>query len=100
LDVKWDHWTPDTEPSEEELREVYIGWPDSGGVLVLESDESFMTCDVGMLRIVTTMQERCQLLRDRLKAVYFEDSRTYSGLDALGPGKIESKDEQQAKEEE
>jgi hypothetical protein len=90
LDVQACEWTELTEPSREEEREVYIGWPEEGGVLVLDNVESSIPGEVGMLRMVTSMEERCRLLRDRFNAVYYEDTRTYSGFAALGPKRIES----------
>lgn len=86
LNVCLANWTPDTEPSEEEMRAVYIGWPEEGGVLVLEKEESFIPDEVGMLRMVSSMEERCRLLRDRLGAVYYTDPRAYSGFSSLYRG--------------
>ena len=83
LNINLANWTPDAEPSEEEMRAVYIGWPEEGGVLVLEKEESFIPDEVGMLRMVSSMQERCRLLRDRLGAVFYEDPRAYSGFSSL-----------------
>jgi len=76
---------PDTMPTEEEEREVYIGWPKEGGVLVLEGNESAIPPEVGMLRMVGSMEERCWLLRDKLGAVYYADPRAYPGFAVLGP---------------
>jgi hypothetical protein len=89
LDVNLDLIT-ESEPSCEEEREVYIGWPKEGGVLVLDNVKRSIPGEVGMLRMVTSMEERCQLLRERLNAVYYEDTRTYLGFAALGPKKIET----------
>ena len=89
LDVKLNNWTPDSEPSEAEMRDIYIGWPGDGGVLVLDKNENNMSDDVGMLRMVTSMEERCRLMRDRLEAVYYENPRDHPGFAALGPGKID-----------
>ena len=71
------------------MREVYIGWPKYSGVIVLKSDESFMTCDVG--RMVTSMKGKCRVLRDRLDAVYYVDIRTDRGFASLGPRKVKAR---------
>lgn len=92
-------WTEETASNREEEREVYIGWPEEGGVLFLHNSKISIPGEVGMLRIATSMEERCRLLRDRLDAMYYKNTRTYPGLAVLGPKKIESKkmDERLAK---
>jgi hypothetical protein len=86
-------------PTKEELREVYIGWLKEGGVLVLEGDEYLMTGEVGMLRMLTDMEERCQILRERLGAVFYEDPDTYAGFHGLGPMEYEKDSEDEDDED-
>ena len=73
------------EPTDDELGLVWIGWPEGGGLLVLEDiRDALRDRQVGILRLATTMEERCRLLRDRLGATYFEDPMTYPGFAQLG----------------
>ena len=85
----------------EELREVYVGWPKTGGVLVLEDDMNFITMEVGMLRMVTSMEERCELLRTKLGAVLYKDPNEYPGFGELGKRDVDTdKDSEEDEEEE
>jgi hypothetical protein len=77
-----DDWSPDKEV----LTQVYVGWPESGGVLVQEETEYEMPSQIGMLRLVTTMEERCRLLKDKLGATHYEDPMTYAGFTVLVQG--------------
>lgn len=74
--------------TDDELREVYIGWPEDGGILVLDDVREAIPWEIVMLRLATTMEERCNLLRDKLGATYYKDPRTYPGFAVLGPRKI------------
>ncbi|KAG4440978.1 hypothetical protein IFR05_003542 [Cadophora sp. M221] len=97
-DVTFEKWHVGERPNREEMREVYIGWPKAGGVLVLEGDESEMPDDTRKLRMVTEMEERCHVLRHTLAAVFYEDPDSYSGFDGLGPRTI-SHDEDEDEDE-
>ncbi|KAL5324058.1 hypothetical protein ACEPPN_008601 [Leptodophora sp. 'Broadleaf-Isolate-01'] len=97
-DVTDERYRPDRRPNREELLEIYIGWPKAGGVLVLEGDNSEVPAEIGMLRMVTEMEERCSLLR-KFGAVFYENPDSYPGFEGLGPRKI-SYDEDEADEDE
>ncbi|KAH7412417.1 hypothetical protein BKA64DRAFT_328540 [Cadophora sp. MPI-SDFR-AT-0126] len=98
LDVTFAKWRLGERPNREEMREVYVGWPEAGGVLVLEGDESEMTVETGKLRMVTDMEARCHVLRHTLAAVFYEDPDSYAGFDGLGPRKT-SHDEEESEED-
>lgn len=51
--------------------------------MVLEDDQSMISGEIGMLR------ERCRLLREKFRAVYYEDPGTYDKCSDLGLGKIQ-----------
>ncbi|KAI9657864.1 MAG: hypothetical protein M1831_004100 [Alyxoria varia] len=73
------------EPSEEEKRVLFVGWPDGGkkGVWVLSlEDESKKPKDLGKLNLCVTMDERCGVLRG-WGAEYFEDPKQVPELEDL-----------------
>jgi hypothetical protein len=98
-DVILGKWRVGERPNKEEMREVYIGWPEGGGLLVLEGDENEIVVETGMLRMVRGMEERCQVLRDRLAAVFYEDPDTYAGFNKLGPRESEAEEEDEDEDE-
>ncbi|KAH9205920.1 hypothetical protein DL95DRAFT_397283 [Leptodontidium sp. 2 PMI_412] len=99
-DVIMERWPPHRRPNREELLEVYVGWPKAGGVLVLEGDSSLISVETGMLRMVTEMEERCHLLRNKLGAVFYEDPDSYTGFEGLGPRKISHDEDDEDDEDE
>ena len=67
-----------------EKRFLKVGWPSTGGVWVAEFDTMFAGVDkednvfpddngAAWLRMARTIEERCAILRDRFKAIFFED---------------------------
>jgi hypothetical protein len=72
--------------TEEEMREIWVGWPKSGGILlsVFQSEMGHIRTpeDMGRLRMALTMEERCELLRTRFGAVYYEHAEDYAGFSA------------------
>jgi hypothetical protein len=93
-----DAWYVKEKANQEERRGVYIGWPKEGGVLVLEGHACLLSDETGMLRMVTEMEERCQILRERLGAVFYEDPDTYTGFHGLGPMEHEKDSEDEEDE--
>lgn len=89
-DVSLGKWWVGERPNKEEKREVYVGWPEGGGLLVLEGEENEMVVETGMLRMVRGMEDRCQVLRDKLAAVFYEGPDTYAGFNKLGPSVLKS----------
>jgi hypothetical protein len=85
LTVTEEEW----EAERSELDEIYIGWPEGGGVLIVDNINDDTPHDIGTLRLVTTMEERCRLLKDKLGAVYYEDPMSYPGFNGLGLEKTE-----------
>jgi hypothetical protein len=67
---------------------------------VLEGDENEIVVETGMLRMVRGMEERCQVLRDRLAAVFYEDPDTYAGFNKLGPRGSEAEEEEDEDDDE
>ncbi|KAL9611327.1 MAG: hypothetical protein Q9167_004010 [Letrouitia subvulpina] len=78
------------EPTMREKRLVRVGWPSTGGVWVAEFDTTWAVVDeednlvpewedLGRLTMARTMDERCKLLRDRLRARFYGDLRDYEG---------------------
>ena len=72
------------EPPEGEERKLrYIGWPKTGGVWVVEytaPEEGTLpevAADIGRLRMCFTMEERCEMLRDRFGATFYEDPKDF-----------------------
>ena len=77
-------------PTMAEKRLIKVGWPSSGGVWVAEFDTTWAGVDeedklvpedeeIGRLRMARTMDERCGILRDRFKATFYSDLKTYEG---------------------
>jgi hypothetical protein len=70
--------------TDEEVRELWVGWPKSGGVLISEFQSNIgeikIPEDIGRLRMALTMEERYELLRKRFGAVYYEHPQEYSGF--------------------
>jgi hypothetical protein len=68
----------------EEMREVWVGWPELGGLLISEFQSTVgeikIPEDIGRLRMALTNKERCKLLRTRFGAVYYKDPREYAGF--------------------
>jgi hypothetical protein len=72
------------EPPEGEERKLrYIGWSKIGGVWVVEytaPEEGTLpevAADIGRLRLCFTMEERCEMLRDRVGATFYEDPKDF-----------------------
>ncbi|PVH67776.1 hypothetical protein DL98DRAFT_265392 [Cadophora sp. DSE1049] len=80
------------------MREAHIRWPEAGGLLVIEGDESQIAAELIMLRMVTMMEERCHLLRHKFSAVFYENPDSYTGFEELGPRSI-SQDEDEEEED-
>ncbi|KAL2065679.1 hypothetical protein VTL71DRAFT_3349 [Oculimacula yallundae] len=103
-EVQGDHpYQNSRRPNGEERREVYIGWPKRGGVLVLESDDSdnrYIPAEIGMLRMVTGMEERCELLSERFGANFYEDPVDYPGFGDLGKRDLDNDNGSEEEEEE
>lgn len=59
---------------DEEMRQVWVGWPESGGVLVPEFQSQvgkiMVPDDIRRLRMALAMEERCEMLRSRFGAVF------------------------------
>jgi hypothetical protein len=59
----------------------YIGWPKTGGVWIVEYEaledqgNPSVADDIGRLRMCFTMKERCEMLRDRFGATFYEDPK-------------------------
>ena len=70
--------------TDEEMKEVWIGWPEKGGTLVSEYQNCVgkikITDDIGRSRMAFTMEERCELLANRYGAVHYEDAKEYAGF--------------------
>ena len=70
--------------TDEEMRELWVGWPKSGGVLISEFQshigEIKIPEDIGRLRMALTMEERCELLKTKFGAVYYENPQEYTGF--------------------
>jgi hypothetical protein len=45
-----------------------------------EEEGSVVQISDGMVRLSTTMEDRCRLLRDKLAAVFYEDPMVYLGF--------------------
>ncbi len=75
------------EPTDQELKEVFVGWPDDGGVLIAEFQneigEDKVPEDIGRLRMAFTMEQRCEMLTSHFGARYFRDWRRYEGYAKL-----------------
>jgi hypothetical protein len=84
LDVPWKDWD-ETQPTDEELRNVWFGWPKEGGVLVLQCEQDERPDDIGRLRMAETMEERCWILREKFGARFYEAPALYEGLADLYP---------------
>ena len=79
-------------PTMREKRLVKAGWPsEGGGVWVAEFDTTWAGVDEeenlvpeeeewGRLVMARTMDERCGLLRERFRGVFYEDLRDYAGF--------------------
>ena len=76
-------------PTMREKRCVKVGWPSTGGLWVSEFDttwagvdeEAKLPPDDGLARVklARTMDERCQILRDRFNAKFYNDISDYQG---------------------
>ena len=77
-------------PTMREKRLIKAGWPSTGGVWIAEFDTTWAGVDeeedlprededMGRVRMARTMDERCAILRDRLRAKFYEDLRDYHG---------------------
>ena len=84
LDVHFLDWN-DTEPTAEELRVVWFGWPKEGGLLVIQFERDERPDDIGRLRMAVTMEERCKLLTGRFGAKFYEDPALYDELADVYP---------------
>lgn len=73
-----------------EKRLIKVGWPSTGGVWIAEFDTTWAGVDeednlvpegeeLGQLRMARTMDERCAILRDRFKAIFHRDLKSYNG---------------------
>jgi hypothetical protein len=89
--VAEEEWNVNGRPTGEEWKEVYIGWPEGGGVLVLDDFKDEIPWNIGMLRLATTMEERCRLLRDKFEATYYEDPIMYPRFAVLSPNPPKNK---------
>ena len=82
----------ETPPTMREKRWIKVGWPSDGrGVWISEFDTTWAGVDeeenllpydeeTGRLKMVRTMDERCEMLRTRFKAKFYEDlGREYNG---------------------
>lgn len=78
-DVPWKDWN-DTEPTDEELRNVWFGWPKEGGLLVLQCEQDERPDDIGRLRMAETMEERCWILRESLMRGFMRRRGCMRGL--------------------
>lgn len=78
------------DPTMREKRWVKVGWPSTGGLWVSEFDTTWAGVDVeedlpphdeglAMVRLARTMDERCQILRDRLRGKFYEKLSDYEG---------------------
>jgi hypothetical protein len=75
------------QPTDDELKDIFVGWPADGGVLIVEyqsevGDEK-VPRDIGRLRMASTMHERCEMLRNRFGAKFYHDWRVYGGFAEL-----------------
>jgi hypothetical protein len=84
LDVPWKDWD-ETQPTDEELRNVWFGWPKEGGVLVLQCEQDEKPDDIRRLRMAETMEERCWILREKFGARFYEAPGLCEGLADLYP---------------
>ena len=71
LDVHFKDWS-DTDPTDEELRTVWLGWPKEGGLLVLQFEQDEKPDEIGRLRMAVTMEERCKILKERFGAKFIK----------------------------
>jgi hypothetical protein len=61
----------------------YIGWPKTGGVWIVEhaaledQDHPSVADDIGRLRMCFTMEEKCEMLRDRFGPTFYEDPKDF-----------------------
>lgn len=79
-DVKFGDWEQ-VDPTEDETRSVWFGWPAGGGLLVLECDVAEgEPLDIARLRLASTMEQRCELLLYHFGAKFYEDPASYAGL--------------------
>lgn len=75
-----------------EKRLLKVGWPEGegGGVWIAEFDTTWAGVDeetnllpedeeLGRLRMMRTMDERCVMLRDRFRGRFYSDLREYEG---------------------
>ena len=74
-----------------EKRLIKVGWPSNGeGVWVAEFDTTWGGVDeednlvpydeeIARLKMARTMDERCDMLRDRFKATFYRDLKDYKG---------------------
>jgi hypothetical protein len=70
----------DIERTGEELRVVWFGGPKEGGLLVIQYEQVERPDVIGRLRMAATIEERCELLRERFGAKLYEDPALYDGL--------------------
>ena len=75
------------EPTDHELKEVFVGWPDDGGVLIAEFQnevgEDKVPDDIGRLRMAFTMEQRCEILKTHFEARHYRDWKDYEGYAKL-----------------
>src|SRR3954447_16459116 len=75
------------QPIDDELKDIFVGWPADGGLLVVEYQndvgEEKVPMDIGKLRMASTMHERCEMLRNRFGAKLYHDWREYDGFAEL-----------------
>lgn len=76
LSIWFGDWD-ESQPTEEELKIVWLGWPEEGGLLVLEFENMETPDDIGRLRMAVSMEERCRIMRESFDAKYFEDVNAY-----------------------
>ena len=72
------------QPTDDKMKDIFVGWPADGGVLVAEYQnevgDNKVPMDIGRLRMASTMYERRKILKSRFGAKFYKDWRTYSGF--------------------
>lgn len=71
-----------------ERRWVSVGWPSTGGLVVTEYETSLwgkqdegkiVPNDIARIKLARTMDERCQILVEHFKGVFYNDVSEYKG---------------------
>lgn len=87
-------------PTVRERRWTVVGWPSSGGLWVAEFEINWEIVqqyiddgqeppapmfdpDIALVKVARTMDERCQILKERFKAKFYSDISEYKGPELL-----------------